>query len=234
MKNRSRRIAVNAVFLALLIIFTLLMNIPIFLIATAVLPLIVLAASCQIEGWFTSIVMAISFGLLSFFSAFISPSPLAPIFQNPLISVLPRVFIGVFGLAVFKLCIFISSKIESRGVRINKRIATLISSGLGAALMVIFNTALVLVMIWVLYGGESVAGTAITIEFITGLISVNFAIEIIGAGLITPPIVLAVNKFLAATKKSPLTDDDIAEHERVSAERKLGDNHSEDNNSNLI
>ena len=210
MKTRARRISVNAMLLALLIIFTLLMNIPIFLIATAVLPIIVLTVACQVEGWFTSIIMSTAFGLLSFIGSFISPSPLAPVFQNPLVSVLPRVLIGVLGLAVYKLCIYITNNIENRGAKINRKVATVVSSGIGGAFTVMFNTLFVLSSMWILFGGRTVAGTSITLEFIIGLVSINFVIEMLGTAIVTPPIVWALTRFITQSSKVPLTDSEIA------------------------
>ena len=209
MKTRARRIAVNAMLLALLIIFTLLMNIPIFIIATAVLPLIVLTVACQVEGWFTSIVMAFAFGVLSFIGSFISPSPLAPVFQNPLVSLVPRLLIGVLGLCVYKLILFITVKLENKDYKVNKRVAMIVASGLGGAFSVMFNTLFVLSSMWILFGGDTVAGTSITIEFITGLVSINFVIELLGTAFITPPIVWSLNRYLERTRKMPLTTEEI-------------------------
>ena len=54
------------------------------------------------------------------------------------------------------------------------------------------NTAAVLGMIWLLYGGKTVGDSAITPEFMMGMISINFVIEIIAFTLLTPPVVYAV------------------------------------------
>ena len=234
MKTRARRIAVNAIFLALLIIFTLLMNIPIFIIATAVLPLIVLAVSCQVEGWFTSVVMSIAFGVLSFIGSFISPSPLAPVFQNPLVSLLPRVFIGVLGLIVYKSILFVAGKFQSRGHNVNERACMIVASSLGGAFCVMFNTLFVLSSMWLLFGGTTVAGTSITLEFITSLVSINFVIELLGTVFITPPIVWSVNRYLLNSRKMPLTTDEIdaMQCENMDKQTKLIDD-SRDKNSKI-
>ena len=55
------------------------------------------------------------------------------------------------------------------------------------------EAALVLGMIWLLYGGKTVGDSAITPEFMSAMISINFVIEAITFTLLTPPIVYAIN-----------------------------------------
>ena len=49
-------------------------------------------------------------------------------------------------------------------------------------------------MIWLLYKGKTVGDSAITPEFMMGLISLNFVIEVIVMTALTPPIVYAIRK----------------------------------------
>lgn len=210
MNRRSRVIAINAILIALVIIFTLLMNVNFFLVATAVFPLIIIAIGSQLEGWLTSLILATVFGGLSCIGAFISPSPLAPIFQNPLISVLPRVLIGLLGYAVYKACTLLRLKLEAKGkIKKDNRIFKLVSSGLGGAFTSLFNTLFVLSAIWLGYAGKTFGNTTITVEFVTGLVSLNFVMEIVGTAVITPLVVMGVSNFIEKTKLRTVTMEEV-------------------------
>ena len=80
-----------------------------------------------------------------------------------------------------------SDKNLSRPVR---ALIDAVSSALG----VCGNTALVLGMIWLFYGGKTVGDSAITPEFMAGLVSLNFVIEVVVMTVLTPPIVYAIRK----------------------------------------
>lgn len=199
LKRKSRTLAINAVFLGLLIASMCLTLIPIAGAGLAVVPLIVLVVASQIEGYKTSLFMGLALGIMSFITAFINPLPTAPIFRNPLVSILPRAFIAFLGLLVYngvkKLIAFIEIKAK-RTKTIDVRLTKLIASSIGSAITVFFNTAFVLLAIYFFYFGKDVGGTAISTEFIMGLISINFAVEIVGTTIIAPPIVLVVGKYV--------------------------------------
>ena len=210
LKRKSRTLAINAVFLGLLLATSFMTLIPVAGVGSALLPLVVLVVASQIEGYKTSLFLGLSFGIMSLIISYINPSPLAPIFRNPLVSVLPRIFIAFLGFVIYTLTRRLISKIAEhrQGKGIDNRIITLISSALGSAFTVFFNTLFVLLMIYFLYFGKQVGGTAISTEFIMGLISINFVIEIVGTTIVTPPIVLVVSKFVENLKMT-VADADI-------------------------
>lgn len=213
LKRKSRTIAINAVFLAILLASTLMSLIPIAGAGLAVLSLITLVVASQIEGYRTSLFMGLAFGLISFALSYISASPTAPIFRNPLVSILPRVFIALLGYLIYKGVIRLSRHIcdKSKSKKVSDKLINLIASAIGSAFTVLFNTLFVLLMIYALYYGKDVGGTAISTEFIMGLISINFAVEIIGTTLLAPPIVLVVGKYVANLKMTVADSDSLEE-----------------------
>lgn len=209
-KNRSQKIAINGILISLMILFTFSLSIPGLPISIAFLPLIVLVVGSIMQGFGTALLLGFVFGLFSMVNSYISPSPLAPIFQNPLISILPRVFIGVLGLCVFKVVEKVLNVINKKAKKpLNDRVCKIISSAFCSAFTVFFNTLLVLSMIWILFAGDNINGTVISKEFIFGLITLNFLLEIVVTTLIAPPIVYAVDKFLKGHNLSVVTQADL-------------------------
>lgn len=209
-KTRSQKIAINGILISLMILFTFSLMIPGLPISIAFLPLIVLAVGSIMQGFGTAIVLGFTFGLFSMIGAYLNPTPLAPIFQNPLISILPRVFIGALGLCVFKLVELAINAINKKVKKpLNERVCKLISGAFCSAFTVFFNTLLVLSMIWIMFKGQNINGTVISKEFVLGLITLNFVLEIVLTTIIAPPIVYAVDKFLKANQKSLITESDL-------------------------
>ena len=206
--NKSRTIAVNGILIALMLVLTTTM---LFAGGMAFLPLTVLVVGMVIMGKWTAIILAFTFGLVSFISAFIFPSPTAMFFQNPLVSLLPRILSAIIAFCVFKLSQIIISKIDKKLKKpLNKYVSKSISIALGAIFVVFLNTLLVLSMIWILYNG---AVDDIK-KVIMGLITINFVVEIIVTPIISIPIVFAVEKFLKRNRKQVITDKDILEFDQ--------------------
>lgn len=63
-----------------------------------------------------------------------------------------------------------------------------------SALGVVTNTAFVLGMIWLVYGGREVGSAYVSPEFVMGMVSLNFVIEVIVFPLLSPPVAYAVRK----------------------------------------
>ncbi len=210
-KNKSRSIALNGILIALMIAMTCTM------LATggmAFFPLIVLVVGSIIAGKWTALILGLTFGLISFASAFVFPSLNAPLFQNPLVSVMPRVLIGVVMYGVYWLSELCFKKINSkRSKQLNAYATKCTSTALGAIFGVLFNTFFVLLMILVLYYGKNVGDRIINKEVILGFITINFAVEIIVTPLLSAPIVFAVDKFLKKNQKQVVTEADLIDYE---------------------
>ena len=203
-KANTRQIAVIGMLFALLIIFAF-VPINIMGIQIAVLPLIVIFIGCQTEGFKVGFFLGLGYGLCSLIGAFTQGANiLAPIFYNPMVSVVPRMLIGVtcyfsyVGLKKgFQRCF--KNKESRAAVRWNIVLSSAISSAVG----VITNTLLVVGMIYAFNAGVNYGGTVIDANFLSVLIGINFLIEIVIAVILTPPIVLTLCIAMRKTELKP-------------------------------
>lgn len=100
-----------------------------------------------ILGPIAGLIMGTALGLVSLFHALLRPaSPFSLLFINPLISVIPRMLIGVAAYYAYT-----GAKTLLGGSRTNP-----IAIGIGAAVGSLTNTVLVLVMLTLVYGGRIV------------------------------------------------------------------------------
>jgi uncharacterized membrane protein len=136
-----------------------------------------------IEGPVVGAMIGFIFGVFSIIQAITTPTILSFAFINPLVSVLPRVLIGITSYYVYK-GIFVKNEAFKIGV------ATLIGS--------FTNTVGVLGMIYLLYAARYAKAvgisTAAAAKTIFGIAAVNGLPEAILAVVITIPVVLAINK----------------------------------------
>lgn len=209
MTNKSRAIAINGILIALMLVMCVTM---LFTGGIALLPLTVLVVGMVVIGKWTGFILGLTFGLVSFITAFIFPSPTAPFFQNPLVSLLPRLLSVAIAYGVYWLSNLLLKKVDKKLKKpMNSYLKKGISTALGAIFVVFLNTLLVLSMIWILYNGKNVNGTEVTKAFVMGLITINFTIEIIVTPLLSVPIAFAVDKFLTRNKKQVVTNEDLIE-----------------------
>lgn len=205
---KTRRIALLAVMLALVVVLSFLpLNLGAAVLALTILPVLVVALTQDIV---TSAAAGLLMGLTSCLMAYtVNAGTLtAPMFQNPLISVLPRVFVPlvVFGARTgLSAAVSALSRRRSLSARAEKTCLAAVDY-VSAALGVVTNTALVLGMIWLVYGGKQVGNAYVSPEFVMGMVSLNFVIEVIVFPLLSPPIAYAVRRqgcaYLAAKKRA--------------------------------
>jgi uncharacterized membrane protein len=140
-----------------------------------------------LEGPMVGAFVGLMFGLFSLYTATITPLPIAFAFINPLVSVLPRVLIGIGAYYVYSLFI-----------RIFKQKKRALSVGAGAAAGALINTVGVLGMIYLLYAQRFLDALGIgdvpAAVAIFGLALPNAPLEIAAALLITIPVVAAVKR----------------------------------------
>ena len=136
-----------------------------------------------IGGPIVGMTIGFIFGLFSIMQNITTPNILSFAFINPLVSVLPRVLIGLTSYYVYK---FSFTKNDS--IRIG--IATVVGS--------LTNTFGVLTMIYVLYAAKFAASKAIdpsvAAKTIYGIGIINGVPEAIIATVITIPVILAIKK----------------------------------------
>ena len=129
-----------------------------------------------------SISLGLTFGLLSLFIAFIRPSgPIDLLFQNPLISVLPRI---LFGWALYELYRFLTVLFKNNeyvSIPVAMVLATLVHSGLVLTSLFVFGQSTL-----------SEFGITALLPFIWGVMLTNGFIEAALAGLIGGPIAKAL------------------------------------------
>ncbi|MDR1905886.1 MAG: 5-formyltetrahydrofolate cyclo-ligase [Clostridiales bacterium] len=188
----NRQIAVLAVMTALMLTLMIVTPIANFFgfIGTAFIVLIIIAAAAVSEGLVVGIIAGSVFGVISFIVSFMLPQPLAPCFQNPLISILPRVFIGVVVYAVHRL---VDKLIKNSGSGKKHKI---LRNGIPAAAGALFNTVAVMGLIALFFGGKNVESgniiTSIDAKLILTVIATNGVAEFVLTLLLTPPIVAAL------------------------------------------
>lgn len=214
MRN-SRTIAINAILFALTIVLTVINSaLPIPGVSIAFLMLLPVLVAAQVERLSTAAFTGFVLGLSSLVCAFIFPNVMSPLFYNPLVSVLPRILIGVVSWTVFRYTNVAIDKISrSLAKKKNKPVSQVSEplkrkgavrfpfvSAFSAMMGVITNTGFVLAMMWIFFNNKIVGEMVINAQFFTALLSLNFVIEIAVCAVLIPPIVYAIKIVL----KQPL------------------------------
>lgn len=137
-----------------------------------------------LEGPLVGAVIGFFFGMFSLIQNYTAPSSIfSPAFQNPIVSVLPRILIGIVSYYSYKLML---GKNEN------------IKVGAGAVVGTLTNTFVVLTMIYLLYPNLAFlkpgAGANSAAKIIYGIALTNGIPEVIVGTLITVPIVMAIKK----------------------------------------
>ena len=215
---KTRRVALLAVMLALVVVLSFLpLNLGAAVLALTILPVLVVALT---QDLLTSAAAGLLMGLTSCLMAYtVNAGTLtAPMFQNPLVSVLPRVCVPlvVFGARTgLSAAVSALSRRRSLSARAEKTCLAAVDY-VSAALGVVTNTALVLGMIWLVYGGTQVGNAYVSPEFVMGMVSLNFVIEVIVFPLLSPPIAYAVRRqgcaYLAAKKRAGQSAETVADN----------------------
>ncbi|MBG0765154.1 MAG: ECF transporter S component [Tissierellales bacterium] len=139
-----------------------------------------------ILGPLAGLIIGASMGVVSLLRAITAASPIDKLFIDPRLSILPRLFIGPL---TFYAYTFFKSVFKSKD---NK-----ISIFLGSITGSLVNTIGVLGMLYIIYASRVIEELGVTIKTIViGAISINIVIEMIAAGIICTPIIIAVNKYL--------------------------------------
>jgi uncharacterized membrane protein len=138
-----------------------------------------------LQGPVVGALVGLIFGIFSMVKAFSNPSITAFLFMNPIISILPRILIGVGSYYIYKLI-----KLNAINVRI----------GIAAISGSLINTMGVLGLGYLLYGNKlaevmKISKTAVGISFLTTA-STNGVVEAIISAIITIPVVITLKKVL--------------------------------------
>jgi len=140
-----------------------------------------------LEGPKVGMMIGLLFGLFSIYQNITVPSILSFAFINPLVSVVPRVLIGLMAYLAYK-----AMPIKYESVKI----------GFGALVGSMTNTVGVLGMIYIIYAAQYAQAKGISLseaaEVLLGVAVINGIPEAIISMLITVPVVLGIRR----TRKS--------------------------------
>ena len=191
--KKSRRIAVMALMVALTTIFSFvpvsITGVPIGLM---ILPLLVVS---QIEDLKMTISLGIWLGIINLIAWYTTKAGtvLAPVFQNPVICIVPRVLIGIVAHLINKGLkkLFLKPELPlAAQYGIEEAIVT-VSTTCG----VLTNTGFVSLFTLLFFNNKTLSnGTAINVNYLLGWFGVGFLIEIIAFPILNGPIVLALRK----------------------------------------
>ena len=155
-----------------------------------------------ILGPLYGLIMGTSFGIVSLIHAATRPmSPIDPLFINPLLSILPRMLIGVvsyYGYIIVRKVLTLT--------KLKSPVKVSISAVIGGVLGSLTNSVLVLVMLYILYAkevAEKFFGSTDMIKevqtLIITVITTNSIIEAVVAGIITTALVVAYKRVIDKT-----------------------------------
>lgn len=186
-KNYVNDIALLGITFALITVMTFVF--PRFLLVDIAFPLIPIFVIAELKGWKLGVISSTYYGLMSLINSFTtSTSPLRFVFQNPLVSVLPRLIVG---LVVSLLFAFLMKKTAN----LKNRNGLKLSSFTAAFFGVVTNTVLVLSMMYLFNAGKQFGDISINFKTILSwIVAVNTTIELIVFPLVTAPIVYAIKK----------------------------------------
>lgn len=136
-----------------------------------------------LEGPAVGVMVGLLFGLFSMFQNMVAPNILSFAFLNPLVSVLPRVLIGLVAYYCYKMM-----PVKNEAIKI----------GTGAAIGSLVNTLGVLGMIYLLYAADFAAARGISpdtvLAVVGGIAMTNGIPEAVISAIITIPVILMVKK----------------------------------------
>ena len=141
-----------------------------------------------ILGPVAGFIMGTSFGIVTLIHAATRPvTVLDPLFINPLVSVLPRMFIGVVSYFAFA---GISRLLKKSPLK------NTVSSFIGGMAGSLTNTALVFLMLYLVYAKEVVERLGMAFgAFLIAVFTTNAIAEMIVGGIITVPVALAYFRY---------------------------------------
>lgn len=187
---KSKNLAFIGIFAALVIVLqaiaeiTRLLGLPMSL-ALGLIPVLVAA---QLKGPKVGAAVGLVFGLTSMTLALIAAAsmPIARVTVNPLVSVVPRILVGVVCGGVYKLS---ARNAVSKPRRIFNSVAATLSG-------IITNTALYLGMFLVFAYGRTFEETTIDFKWVlASVVALNTVVEVVAFTLIVPAVVISVENW---------------------------------------
>ena len=186
--GRTKKMTITGMLGAISVVlgFTPLGFIPIGLanVTTMHIPVIIGAI---VEGPFVGAMVGLIFGISSLIKSFMTPTPISFIFMNPLVSVVPRVLIGILTYYFYT---------AMKKVVRNEKTVLLMSGAFGT----LVNTVLVLGTAYLLYAQRIVEAMSLPeggeFAFFMGIATTNGVPEMIVAAVVTAASVTAIKKIV--------------------------------------
>ena len=186
--GRTKKMTITGMLGAISVVlgFTPLGFIPIGLanVTTMHIPVIIGAI---VEGPFVGAMVGLIFGISSLIKSFMTPTPISFIFMNPLVSVVPRVLIGILTYYFYT---------AMKKVVRNEKTVLLMSGAFGT----LVNTVLVLGTAYLLYAQRIVEAMSLpegrAFAFFMGIATTNGVPEMIVAAVVTAASVTAIKKIV--------------------------------------
>ncbi len=192
--NKALKLAQYAVMMATIFVAMMLdrvisLGLP---ISTAACVLLVTFSFCYLDNtWQTGILVGFLFGFVSFLKEFIFPSSVSafPVYVWPLITILPRVIMGVVAFAVYRLLLLLTRKMKN--VYARQTVAITVATLFGN----ITNTVLFLLTLNLC---KMVAHMDYTSLFVVikGVILTNILPEYLISMILAPHVVIGVRRGL--------------------------------------
>ncbi len=182
---KTRELVLNSIFIGLILIMAWVPQLGYIQIFPAVgitiihIPVIIGALTYKRSG----VILGTAFGLSSLFVALTRPTtPIDFLFQNPLVSVLPRI---LFGLSIYYLYTLFTKLIKNKTIVIT----------LTAFLSTIIHSVLVLSMIYI-FGVDMLGGADTALGVIGTILITNASLEALAAVLVGVPVIRRLSAFI--------------------------------------
>ena len=188
MKSKSKNIALAGIWSALIFVVLLVESVlgkfvlPV--LPPAIISFAVMLTLCLIGDWKYALTAGTILGVSSMICAFVIGNE---VFINPLISVVPRILMGLVAYGVYELFRYLFRNAKSVFVR------EILPISLGAAFGIFTNTGLVLGLIAVVYQGDFFGSL---VGLFQGATAINFPLEFACSVILTPVLVRALRRAL--------------------------------------
>ncbi len=139
-----------------------------------------------------AIIAGATFGVTSLITAITTATIFSPIFLNPLVSIVPRILLGLVAYYLFQFCLFLFAKVKAEKTKYS--IAAIIT----AIVATFIHTVLVVALIWVFKWLSPELTSEILNVTLLAILSINLPAEIavaaVGSGLVVPVLYPYFNK----------------------------------------
>ncbi len=194
----TKRIAVLSLMVALIIVFSF---VPIsfgpITLALMIVPVLLIA---QVDDFWSTAILGLFLGVINYIAWFTTKaaSPLAPVFQNPLVCILPRLLIGVVSYWVGVGLRAVVKKVNKPLKKPQISAINNVIAGIATAMGVVTNTLFVGIFTLIFFNNKTMGSGAssfvIDIEYILAWFGLNFTIEVVAFSILIPSISYALKK----------------------------------------